>query len=44
MLTVKAALEEARATIERIDAQVLLGHVLERDRAWLAANPMHVLT
>jgi release factor glutamine methyltransferase len=44
MLTIKAALEEARATIERIDAQVLLGHVLGRDRAWLAANPMHVLT
>jgi release factor glutamine methyltransferase len=44
MHTVKAALEEAFATIERIDAQVLMAHVLGVNRAWLAANPMRVLT
>jgi release factor glutamine methyltransferase len=42
--TVKAALEEAFATIERIDAQVLACHVLGVNRAWLAANPFRVLT
>ena len=44
MLTVKAALEEAMATIERIDAHVLMAHVLGVNRAHLAANPMRVLT
>jgi release factor glutamine methyltransferase len=44
MHTVKAALEEAMATIERIDAHVLMAHVLGVNRAWLAANPMRVLT
>ena len=44
MHTVKAALEDAFATIERIDAQVLLCHVLGVDRAWLAANPFRILT
>ncbi|HZZ94063.1 MAG TPA: peptide chain release factor N(5)-glutamine methyltransferase [Usitatibacter sp.] len=44
MHTVKAALEEAYATIERIDAQVLLCHVLGVNRAWLAGHPMRVLT
>jgi release factor glutamine methyltransferase len=42
--TVKAALEEAYATVERIDAQVLLCHVLGVNRAWLAAHPMRILT
>jgi release factor glutamine methyltransferase len=42
--TVKAALEEALATIDRTDAQVLMCHVLGVNRAWLAANPMRVLT
>jgi len=42
--TVKAALEEAFATIERIDAQVLACHVLGVNRAWLAANPFRILT
>jgi release factor glutamine methyltransferase len=42
--TVKAAFEEALASIDRIDAQVLMAHVLGVNRAWLAANPMHVLT
>ena len=44
MHTVKAALEEAIATIERVDAHVLMAHVLGVNRAWLAANPMRVLT
>ena len=44
MLTVKAALEEASAAIGRVDAQVLLGHVLGVGRAALAAHPMRVLT
>jgi release factor glutamine methyltransferase len=42
--TVKAALEEALATIERIDAQVLMCHVLGVNRASLAANPFRILT
>lgn len=44
MHTVKAALEEAFATIERIDAQVLACHVLGVNRAGLAANPFRILT
>jgi release factor glutamine methyltransferase len=44
MHTVKAALEEAMATIERVDAHVLMAHALGVNRAYLAANPMRVLT
>ena len=44
MHTLKAALEEAMATIERVDAHVLMAHVLGVNRAYLAANPMRVLT
>ena len=44
MLTLKAALEEATATIGRVDAHVLVAHLLCVDRAYLAANPMRVLT
>ena len=44
MHTVKAALEEAMATIERVDAHVLMAHVLGVNRAYLTANPMRVLT
>ena len=44
MLSLKAALEEAGAAIGRVDAQVIVAHVLGVDRAWLAANPMRVLT
>ena len=44
MHTVKAALQEAMATIERVDAHVLMAHVLGVNRAYLAANPMRVLT
>jgi release factor glutamine methyltransferase len=42
--TVRAALEEAAAEIGRVDARVLACHLLAVDRAWIAANPMHVLT
>jgi len=41
--TVRAALEEAAAQIGLVDARVLACHLLGTDRAWLAANPMHVL-
>ena len=44
MHTVKAALEEAFGTIERIDAQVLLCYVLGVNRAALAASPFRILT
>lgn len=39
-----AALDEAAAGIGRVDARVLACHLLGVGRAWLAANPMHVLT
>ncbi len=42
--TVRAALDEAALAIGRVDARVLVAHLLGVDRAWLAANPMHVLT
>jgi len=42
--TVGAALDEAAADIGRVDARVLACHLLGVGRAWLAANPMHVLT
>ena len=42
--TLAAALDEAAAEIGRVDARVLACHVLGVGRAWLAANPMHVLT
>ena len=44
MLTLKAALEEATATIGRVDAHVLVAHLLGVDRSYLVANPMRVLT
>jgi release factor glutamine methyltransferase len=44
MLTLKAALEEAAAAIGRTDAQVIMAHLLGVNRAYLAANPMRVLT
>ena len=44
MHTVKAALEEAMAAIDRVDAHVLMAHVLGVNRAHLAANPMRLLT
>ena len=44
MLTLKAALEEATASIGRVDAQVLIAHLLGVNSAYLVANPMRVLT
>ena len=44
MLTLKAALEEATASIGRVDAHVLVAHLLGVDRSYLIANPMRVLT
>ncbi|HEX4333482.1 MAG TPA: peptide chain release factor N(5)-glutamine methyltransferase [Usitatibacter sp.] len=44
MHTVKAALEELMASIDRIDAQVIMAEVLGVNRAWIAANPMRILT
>ena len=44
MMTLKVALEEATAAIGRVDAHVLVAHLLGVDRAYLAANPMRVLT
>jgi release factor glutamine methyltransferase len=44
--TVKAALEELMVSqsLDRIDAQVIMAHVLGVNRAWIAANPMRILT
>ena len=44
MYTLKVALEEAEAAIGRVDAQVLVGDVLGVDRAYMAANPLRILT
>lgn len=44
MSTVRDALAAARAAgLDRLDAQVLLGHVLGRNRAWLLAHDEQVL-
>ena len=44
MHTVKAAVEELMASMDRTDAQVIMAHVLGVNRAWIAANPMRILT
>ena len=44
MFTINAALQEATASIGRVDAQAILTHVLGVDRAYLAAHPIQVLT
>ena len=44
MLTVKAALEELMASMDRVDATVIMSEVLGVNRAWIAANPMRILT
>ena len=44
MHTVKATLEELMASMDRIDATVIMAHVLGVNRAWIAANPMRILT
>jgi release factor glutamine methyltransferase len=42
--TVKAALEDAMAAIDRVDAHVLMAHALGVERSHLAANPMRILS
>jgi release factor glutamine methyltransferase len=44
MHTVKAALEELMTSMDRTDAMVIMAEVLGVNRAWIAANPMKVLT
>ena len=44
MQTVKSALEELMASMDRVDAQVIMAEVLGVNRAWIAANPMRILT
>src|SRR5437762_1862541 len=44
MFTINAAPQEATASIGRVDAQVILAHVLGVNRAYLAAHPIQVLT
>lgn len=44
MHTVKAALEELMASMDRTDATVIMAEVLGVNRAWIAANPMQILT
>jgi release factor glutamine methyltransferase len=44
MLTLKAALEEATASIGKVDAQAIITHLLGVDRAYLLAHPTRVLT
>jgi release factor glutamine methyltransferase len=42
--TVKYALEELLLTMDRTDAVVIMAEVLGVNRAWIAANPMRILT
>ena len=44
MHTVKAALEELMTSMDRTDAMVIMAEVLGVNRAWIAANPMKILT
>ncbi len=44
MHTVKAALEELTTSMDRTDAVVIMSEVLGVNRAWIAANPMRILT
>ncbi|MBC8022228.1 MAG: hypothetical protein H7Y14_03865, partial [Burkholderiales bacterium] len=44
MHTVKAALEELMISMDRTDAVVIMSEVLGVNRAWIAANPMRILT
>ena len=44
MHTVKAALEELMASMDRTDAMVIMAEVLGVNRAWITANPMRILT
>ena len=44
MHTVKYALEELMLVMDRTDATVIMAEVLGVNRAWIAANPMRLLT
>ena len=44
MRTLNAALQEAEDAIGKVDARVLVAHLLGVDRAYLATHPMRVLT
>ena len=44
MQTVKSALEELMLSMDRTDAVVIMSEVLGVNRAWIAANPMRILT
>jgi release factor glutamine methyltransferase len=44
MHTVKAALEELMLSMDRTDAVVIMSEVLGVNRAWIAANPMKILS
>lgn len=44
MHTVKSALEELMLSMDRTDAVVIMSEVLGVNRAWIAANPMRILT
>ncbi len=42
--TLRAALDEATETVGRVDASVIVAHLLGVNRAYLATHPMRVLT
>jgi release factor glutamine methyltransferase len=42
--TLNAALQDAEDTIGKVDARVLVAHLLGVDRAYLATHPMRILT
>ena len=44
MHTVKSALEEMMLVMDRTDATVIMSEVLGVNRAWIAANPMRILS
>jgi release factor glutamine methyltransferase len=44
MRTIHAALQEAEDAIGKVDARVIVAHLLGVDRAYLATHPMHILT
>jgi release factor glutamine methyltransferase len=44
MQTVKSALEDLMLSMDRTDAVVIVSEVLGVNRAWIAANPMRILT
>jgi release factor glutamine methyltransferase len=44
MHTVKSALEDLMLSMDRTDAVVIMAEVLGVNRAWIAANPMKLLT